>query len=95
MLSWFSPYFPLHNHVLEDPYTGVSRSQGTVLFVVLLWSPTLPGKMSRFITVEINNFLSLSSVGAALSLGLSTFFLHAVSLQMSWFVTTIAIPQVV
>ena len=65
------------------------------MFVVLLSSPTLPGEMSRFITVETNNFLSLSSVGAAPSLGLSTGFLCAVSLQMSWFVTTVAIPQVV
>ena len=62
--------------------------------VVLLWSPTLPGKVSRFITVETNNFLSLSSVRAAPSLGWSSGFLQAVSLQTSWFVTTVAIPHV-
>ena len=42
-----------------------------------------------------HNFLSMSSVRAAPSLGFSIGFLQAVSFQMSWFVTTVAIPQVI
>ena len=84
----------LHQHILQHLHYLLWILR-TVLFLVLLWSPTLPGEMSRFIKVETNNFLSLSSVGDVSSLGLSTGFLSAVFLQMSWFVTTVAIPQVV
>ena len=63
--------------------------------LVLLRSPTIPGKVSCLITVETNNFFSLSSVISAPGLGLSTVSLQAVSLQISWLVTTVAIPQVV
>ena len=49
--------------------------------------------MSRLIAVKTNNFFPLSSIIAALGLGLSTVSFRAVSLQMSWLVTTVAVPK--
>ena len=59
---------------------------------ILLWSPTILGHVSLPVAVKADN---LSSVIAALSLGLSSGFLWAVSLHVSRCVTPITIPQVV
>ena len=62
---------------------------------ILFRSPAISGHVSLLFAVEADNFSFLSSVIAALHLGLSSVFLWAVSLHRSRFVTPVTIPQVV
>ena len=94
-LSWFKYCVLRHSFFLVKTHLHKQFRTVHTPLIFLLHSPTLPGEVFRLITVETNNFSSLSSIIAAPGLGLSTVSLQAVSLQMSWFVTTVAIPQVV
>ena len=57
---------------------------GVITSIVLVGSPAILGYVSLLITVEADNFSFLSSVIAALSLGLSSVFLGAVSLHVCY-----------
>ena len=62
---------------------------------ILLGSLAISGHVSLLVAVKADNFSFLSSVIAALSLGLNSGFLWGVSLHMSRFVTPLTIPHVV
>ena len=84
----------LHHHLLNylhDPLLFLR----IVAFVVLLRSPTLPCKVSWLVAVETDGFFPCSSIITVSGLGLSIISFRAVSLQMSWLVTTVTVPQVV
>ena len=83
-----------HQHLLNH-LQNLLCFRRVITSFILLGSPAISGHVDLPVAVKADNFSSLSSVIATLSLGLSLCFFWAVSLHVSRFFTPVTIPQVV